>query len=70
MSSIDVVIPNGRFLRHGVGIALRQNVDALRVLIIDNASTDGSLDLARRLASEDKGAAARVATRCGLQRRP
>ena len=57
MSSIDVVIPcfqYGRFLRDSVGSVLSQNVDSLRVLIIDNASTDDSLDVARRLASEDK----------------
>ena len=56
MSSIDVVIPcfqYGRFLRDSVGSVLRQNVDALRVLIIDNASTDDSLDVARQLAAED-----------------
>jgi glycosyltransferase involved in cell wall biosynthesis len=57
MSSIDVVIPcfqYGRFLRDSVGSVLSQDVDALRVLIIDNASTDDSLDVARRLAAEDK----------------
>ena len=46
MSSIDVVIPcfqYGRFLRDSVGSVLSQNVDSLRVLIIDNASTDDSL---------------------------
>jgi glycosyltransferase involved in cell wall biosynthesis len=57
MSSIDVVIPcfqYGRFLRDSVGSVLSQDVDALRVLIIDNASTDDSLDVARGLAAEDK----------------
>jgi len=57
MSSIDVVIPcfqYGRFLRNSVGSVSCQNVDALRVLIIDNASTDDSLDVARQLAAEDK----------------
>ena len=57
MSSIDVAIPSfqyGRFLRDSVGSVLRQNVDSLRVLIIDNASTDDSLDVAREIASEDK----------------
>jgi glycosyltransferase involved in cell wall biosynthesis len=56
MGSIDVVIPcfqYGRFLRDSVGSVLSQDVDALRVLIIDNASTDDSLDVARRLAAED-----------------
>jgi glycosyltransferase involved in cell wall biosynthesis len=57
MSTIDVVVPcfqYGRFLRDSVGSILRQDIDSLRVLIIDNASTDDSLDVARQLASEDK----------------
>lgn len=57
MSSIDVVIPcfqYGRFLRDSVGSVLRQDVESLRVLIIDNGSTDNSVDVARELASEDK----------------
>jgi glycosyltransferase involved in cell wall biosynthesis len=56
MSSIDVVIPcfqYGRFLRDSVGSVLQQDVEYLRVLIIDNGSTDNSLDVARQLASED-----------------
>jgi glycosyltransferase involved in cell wall biosynthesis len=57
ISSIDVVVPcfqYGRFLRDSVGSVLRQGIDSLRVLIIDNASTDNSLDVAFQLASEDK----------------
>ena len=57
MSTIDIVVPcfqYGRFLRDSVGSILRQDIDRLRVLIIDNASTDDSLDVARQLASEDK----------------
>ncbi len=57
MSSIDIAIPcfqYGRFLRDSVGSVLRQDVDRLRVLIIDNGSTDDSLDVAREIASEDK----------------
>lgn len=56
MSSIDVVVPcfqYGRFLRDGVASVLQQGVASLRVLIIDNGSTDNSLDVARQLASED-----------------
>ena len=57
MSSIDVVVPcfqYGRFLRASVGSVLRQEIGSLRVLIIDNGSTDNSLDVARQLAREDK----------------
>ena len=57
MSSIDVVVPcfqYGRFLRDSVGSVLRQEIGSLRVLIIDNGSTDNSLDVARQLAREDK----------------
>ena len=56
MSSIDVVIPcfqYGRFLRASVGSVLQQDVESLRVLIIDNSSPDNSLAVARQLASED-----------------
>jgi len=56
MASIDVVIPcyqYGRYLRECVKSVLDQDVEHLRVLIIDNASTDGSADIARRLAAED-----------------
>jgi glycosyltransferase involved in cell wall biosynthesis len=56
MSSIDVAIPNynyGRYLRRCVESVLGQDVDGIRVLIIDNASTDDSTRIARELASED-----------------
>lgn len=56
MSSIDVAVPcyqYGRFLRDSVGSILKQPVEPLRVLIIDNASTDNSLEVAQQLASED-----------------
>lgn len=58
MASVDVIIPNyeyGRFLRDCVTSVLRQNIEALRVLIIDNASTDDSVEVARALAREDPG---------------
>ncbi len=57
MPSVDVVIPNyqyGRYLRECVDSILSQGVSDLRVLIIDNASTDNSLEVARELAAEDK----------------
>ncbi|SES42074.1 glycosyltransferase family 2 protein [Rhizobium sp. NFR03] len=56
MSSIDVVVPNynyGRYLRSCVESVLDQEDVTVRVLIIDNASTDDSADIARALASED-----------------
>lgn len=57
MTSIDVAIPNyqyGRYLRDCVESVLRQDVPQLRVLIIDNASTDNSAEVAEQLASEDR----------------
>jgi GT2 family glycosyltransferase len=56
MPSVDVAVPcfqYGRYLRACVESVLRQDVQDLRVLIIDNASTDDSAAVARQLASED-----------------
>lgn len=56
MASVDVAIPcynYGRYLRACVESVLRQDVDNLRVLIIDNASTDDSVAVARELVEED-----------------
>lgn len=56
MASIDVVVPcyqYGRFLRECVTSVLTQDVEDVRVLIIDNASTDDSVEVARQLARED-----------------
>jgi glycosyltransferase involved in cell wall biosynthesis len=56
MASVDVAIPcyqYGRFLRGCVASVLSQEIHNLRVLIIDNASSDNSLDVARSLAAED-----------------
>lgn len=56
LSSIDVAVPcyqYGRFLRDCVHSILGQEIEALRVLIIDNASNDDSLEVARELAAED-----------------
>lgn len=55
MTSIDVAIPcfnYGRFIRASVESVLAQDVD-VRVLVIDNASTDNSVEVARQLAAED-----------------
>jgi len=57
MASIDVAIPNyqyGRYLRDCVESVLRQDISDLRVLIIDNASTDNSIEVAQQLAAEDR----------------
>ncbi len=56
MGSVDVAIPcyqYGRYLRECVTSVLSQDVQELRVLIIDNASKDGSVEVARQLAAED-----------------
>src|SRR5262249_6577885 len=56
MSRIDVVITNyqyGRYLKECVDCVLSQNVENLSILIIDNASTDNSQEVSRRLAAND-----------------
>jgi glycosyltransferase involved in cell wall biosynthesis len=56
MASVDVLIPcynYGRFLLDCVASVLAQEGVELRVLIIDNASADDSLAVARELASRD-----------------
>lgn len=57
MASVDVAIPNynyAHYLEGCVRSILRQKVDKLRVLIIDNASTDGSALVAQKLAAMDR----------------
>jgi glycosyltransferase involved in cell wall biosynthesis len=56
LASIDVVIPcynYGHFLPECIGSVLSQGVEDLRVIVIDNASTDDSVGVARRLAAQD-----------------
>jgi glycosyltransferase involved in cell wall biosynthesis len=56
MASIDIVIPcyqYGRFLRECVHSVLSQGIADLRILIIDNASTDDSVEIARDLSAKD-----------------
>lgn len=56
MPKIDVAIPNynyGRFLRQCVGSVVEQGISDLRILIIDNASTDDSAEVAREIAASD-----------------
>jgi glycosyltransferase involved in cell wall biosynthesis len=53
---VDVVVPcyqYGRFLHECVDSVLSQGTGDIRVLIVDNASTDNSLQVARQLAAED-----------------
>ena len=56
MAKFDIVIPcynYGRFLKGCVRSVLDQSVEDLRVLIIDDASTDHSLSVAEALAASD-----------------
>lgn len=56
MAGVDVVIPNynyGRYLRACAHSVLSQDVEGLRLLIVDNASSDDSAEVARTLAAED-----------------
>ncbi|MBA8878895.1 glycosyltransferase family 2 protein [Phyllobacterium myrsinacearum] len=56
MKSVDVVIPNynyGRYLRGCIDSIRSQPVEELRILVIDNASTDESVAIARELAKTD-----------------
>ncbi|UWF68224.1 MULTISPECIES: glycosyltransferase family 2 protein [unclassified Brucella] len=54
--SVDVVIPNynyARYLRVCAESVLSQDIEKLRLLIIDNASTDNSVAVAREIAAAD-----------------
>lgn len=56
MASVDVIIPSyqyGRYLRQCIESVLAQEHNDLRVLVIDNASTDNSVDVARQLRAND-----------------
>jgi glycosyltransferase involved in cell wall biosynthesis len=56
LARIDIAIPNynyGRFLRACVESIYRQDTDDVRIIIIDNASSDDSVAIARQLASRD-----------------
>ena len=56
MATVDVVVPcyqYGRFLRGCVTSILEQGIEGVRVLIIDNASTDNTAEVACALAAED-----------------
>lgn len=56
MGSIDVVVTcyqYGRFLRQSAGSVLAQSVPDLRLLIVDNGSTDNTLEVAQDIAAGD-----------------
>ncbi|MDT5010319.1 MAG: hypothetical protein QOH57_1936 [Mycobacterium sp.] len=56
LASVDVAIPSYQyapFLRDCVMSVLSQHGPQLRVLIVDNASTDGSAEIAQELAAAD-----------------
>jgi len=56
MSSIDITIPNynyGHYLERCVRSIQSQSIEDLRIRIIDNASTDNSVEIAERLAAAD-----------------
>jgi glycosyltransferase involved in cell wall biosynthesis len=57
MAKVDVIVPcynYGRFLEECVQSVLKQSLSDLRVLIIDDASSDNTLSVARRLAESDR----------------
>jgi glycosyltransferase involved in cell wall biosynthesis len=57
MASVDVIVPcyqYGHFLRDCAASVLTQDVSDLRLVIIDNASTDNTLEVARELAAADR----------------
>lgn len=63
MRRVDVIVPcykYGHFLRECVGSVLAQDGVDVRVLVIDDASPDGSARVAQALAAEDP----RVEVRC------
>ena len=56
MARIDIAIPcynYAHFLPECIGSVLSQDID-VRVVIIDNASSDGSAEVARELAAQDR----------------
>jgi glycosyltransferase involved in cell wall biosynthesis len=56
MASVDICIPcyqYGRYLGDCIRSVQEQGIDDLRILIIDNASTDDSVEVARQFAAAD-----------------
>ena len=57
MAKVDVVVPcynYGRFLTDCVGSVLGQSIGDVRVLVIDDASSDDSVEVANRMAALDR----------------
>jgi glycosyltransferase involved in cell wall biosynthesis len=57
MAGVDVAVPcyqYGRFLRQCVSSVLNQDLRDVRVLVIDNGSTDDSREVAQELAASDR----------------
>jgi hypothetical protein len=57
MTGIDVIVPcynYGRFLTECIKSVLRQPVPDIRVLIVDDASSDGTAEVAAEIAREDR----------------
>src|ERR1700730_4851898 len=57
MALIDIVIPNyqyGRYLRQCVESIIAQGIEDVRILIIDNASTDNSVETAQDISARDR----------------
>jgi glycosyltransferase involved in cell wall biosynthesis len=68
MAKVDIMVPcynYGRFLEACISSLLEQSVRDIRILIIDDASTDGSVGIAERLARSDS----RVRVRAHRQNR-
>lgn len=66
LATVDVAIPNynyGRYLRSCVESVQKQGIEKLRILIIDNASTDDSSKIAREIAASDSRVELRLRTR-------
>src|SRR5687767_7873152 len=56
MPSVDICIPSynyARYLGDCINSILSQGIDDLRILVVDNASTDDSVEVARRFAAAD-----------------
>src|ERR1043166_922595 len=55
LPTLSVIVPNynhGRFLETSLTAILRQSVQPLEVIVLDDASTDNSVEVARRVAAQ------------------
>src|SRR5262245_60937643 len=56
LPSLSVVVPNynhAKYLEHSLPAILNQSVRPLEVLVLDDASTDNSIEVIRRFASQN-----------------